>query len=362
MRSRHCAFLPSILAAALFLPLSCRHKDMVPEDSRTTATDADTDSDTDTDTDTDSDTDGDADADADGDADGDADTDSDADSDVEIIDPPPACIPDLSVNPDPWVDVSVSHSHACGLRASGRVQCWGLDFSGETEVPEGSYIDISTGWSDTCAISTVGEIVCWGHERSAPPPSGTFVDISSKGEACAIRTDGSLACWGDHTGTPPTGNNFVKVSAGAEFACAMDSAGSITCWGEDTVGQVIDAPTGSGYTDVCADSSFGCVRDPNGHIDCWGTADFPYMDEADEPDTDPTGRYTAVDCDMDSRCLLDENFHATCVEWAYGFLSIQEPFAKFEAGRSFNCGLRSDCTIGCWGPICDGMIDCTAPE
>ena len=44
---------------------------------------------------------------------------------------------------DGFVAVTANYWHACGLRASGSVECWGNSFAAAADVPEGPFIDIS---------------------------------------------------------------------------------------------------------------------------------------------------------------------------------------------------------------------------
>ena len=90
-------------------------------------------------------------------------------------------------NPDPasgegFLDIDVGGWHACGLRASGEVECWNwppLKYKhgyGQKYTLKGPYESISAGYWHTCGIRQTGEIDCWGisgHIERLPAASKT---------------------------------------------------------------------------------------------------------------------------------------------------------------------------------------------
>ena len=76
-----------------------------------------------------------------------------------------------------WSAVSVGHSHGCGRRSTGRLLCWGDNYSGQlgdgqnntdkaAPVPlfgdPSNWTSVSAGSGHTCARKTTGSLWCWG--------------------------------------------------------------------------------------------------------------------------------------------------------------------------------------------------------
>ena len=89
-----------------------------------------------------------------------------------------------------FVAVSAGDSHACAIRAgSGAIECWGNNtgyqwneetgeseeiITGQTDAPAGSFTAVSAGNGHACAIRDTGAIECWGYneygQTDAPAP------------------------------------------------------------------------------------------------------------------------------------------------------------------------------------------------
>ena len=158
-----------------------------------------------------------------------------------------------------YVEIAVGDEHACGLLASGEVECWhvcsgfvagwvscGPISSGELRsaidvdrLPEGEFVSISAGGNETCGIRPGGRVECWntcsllGHlglfvsedhdwivrdcERSFEhyssfSPSGEFASVATyqylvhvgyrsevdtnQFNGCGILVGGGVVCWG----------------------------------------------------------------------------------------------------------------------------------------------------------------------
>lgn len=69
----------------------------------------------------------------------------------------------------PFTSVSAGGAHACGLRTTGTIVCWGAwgaaDF-GQTKVPAGTWKQVSAGYYHTCGIRSDNMLVCWGDNSS----------------------------------------------------------------------------------------------------------------------------------------------------------------------------------------------------
>jgi len=180
-------------------------------------------------------------------------------------------------------DVSVGDEHACLVRDSGQLACWGHNDRGElglgdmvmrdrpTDVPSMTMVrEVAAGAGTTCVLLETGEVRCAGTNHAGQLGDGTrttrttFVPVSSPylyqkvslgfSYACALRrTTGIVDCWGtSYVGqlgdgkrvsrsvpAPVPGlSGITQLSTGHEHACALDGAGALLCWGQNSDGQI----------------------------------------------------------------------------------------------------------------------------
>jgi len=146
--------------------------------------------------------------------------------------------------------VGAGHSHTCGLRKDGGVQCWGGG-SGVMNVPtETHFVRLAVGLHHGCVLDTQGALTCWGWTKFGlveDVPEGTFGSVScGYGHTCAVRTTGEVVCWG----VPNKSEGAPQVT--------------------DT-GQVTDAPEGSGFKLVGVNSGHSCAVTLDDKVICWGS-------------------------------------------------------------------------------------------
>lgn len=184
---------------------------------------------------------------------------------------------------DDWSAVSAGGAHTCGLRDSGHLYCWGLDFSGQlgdgpggddlSPVPvevAGGFSDwaaISAGADHTCALRESGQLYCWGRNSH-----GQLGDDSTVNRDAPVEVAGAATDW-------------VAVSAGLRHTCGLEESGRLLCWGSDsrgrlgnggatTVDQLVPSEVAGAATDwaeVSAGSSVTCARKASGRLYCWGS-------------------------------------------------------------------------------------------
>ena len=276
--------------------------------------------------------------------------------------------------------ISAGQDHACAIRTSGEIACWGAngvlilnpftgeshtETTGESDAPEGSFTAVAAGNTHTCAIrGHDGAIQCWGSNTngstSPPATAANYTAIGvGWGHGCAIRDTGEIDCWGnDHNGqTDAPEGRFTAISVGWGHTCAIRAgSGAIDCWGDNgyrtwdpeteeeayvETGQS-DAPEGSfiavsgGRTSTCA------IRAGSGAIDCWG--DFA---EADVPD----GRYVAISHVNNHTCAIRDTGEVKC--WGFDIYGEADaPEGRFTAvgvGYGYSCAIRESGEIVCWG-------------
>lgn len=216
------------------------------------------------------------------------------------------------------VGVAAGEAHACMLRSSGDVQCWGKNLSGElgdgttsnsaTPVPLSDtvqgYAVVSAGGASTCGARRDGTIMCWGdlerggsHLTSVPWPIAVAPSSSVAAgayHACARTRSATVACWGGNSSAQlgvasadgvvdvPDVAGIASIAGGGLHTCALAAGGDITCWGRNTSGQIGDgatAPTAppsrvrgarGRVVAIAAGFEHSCAIALDGTAQCWG--------------------------------------------------------------------------------------------
>jgi len=232
------------------------------------------------------------------------------------------------------VDVRTAFEFTCAVLADASVWCWGYNQEGQlglgdqypgddrtSPVQLGDARDwtfVATGQGHGCGIRAPGRLYCWGRntdsqlgqgvtnpqEMRAPVQVGGDADWVSVGCAqsttCARKRNGSLWCWGAQSSgalavgdvaprlTPaqvPTYSDWSEESVGTFHTCGLRPGGEIWCAGRNTEGQIggpdlVDAvptmlradPT-SGWIEVRAGRFFTCARKADESVWCMGNND-----------------------------------------------------------------------------------------
>jgi alpha-tubulin suppressor-like RCC1 family protein len=226
-------------------------------------------------------------------------------------------------------EIDAGSEAVCALVEDGTVRCWGnprfgvldgtWDMSGDTilgpQQPAGvtDVTQLSLGDSHACAVRSSGIVTCWGSNYAGSLGDGT-TDIATKVSdvimiadavevgvgarfACARRSDGTVSCWGTNdsgqlgcsacpsiTGTPlPVAGitGAVELAIGSNFACARLDTGRVRCWGSNSAGQLGNGLAGAtsatpvevenveGATSVRAGNTHVCALTARGAF-CWG--------------------------------------------------------------------------------------------
>lgn len=188
-----------------------------------------------------------------------------------------------------WADVTVGDQGACALKTTGRLFCWGRDDFGQlgndgsntsspVPVPVAggatNWASVTLGSAHTCARKTTGRLYCWGNNfsgqlgtgggvldaRDRPTPvagaATTWVSVDAGGRnTCAMRSAGRIFCWGDDffsqlgdggadtdrntpTRVSSSATNWSSITAGGGHACATKTTGRLFCWGNDFSGEL----------------------------------------------------------------------------------------------------------------------------
>ena len=212
--------------------------------------------------------------------------------------------------------VSVAQGHACVIRLTRAVACWGSNSQGAlgngvTSGVQAEAIDVpgvaeaismATSDTHTCAVSGVeGEVTCWGANSSGELGDGTLIDRTSPTRvlglgaardvkvgpdySCSLLVEGSVWCWGANSfgqlgdGTEidryqpvqVTGlTNVTQVSAGEGYACALRSDATVWCWGQSGSLTPLRTPYIGGAVQIATAMDHACAVLNTGRIKCWG--------------------------------------------------------------------------------------------
>jgi alpha-tubulin suppressor-like RCC1 family protein len=224
------------------------------------------------------------------------------------------------------VTVTGGSAHSCALAASGTVQCWGLNSTGQlgragvtlstspllvAGISGATAID--AGSDHTCALVAGGAVKCWGSNShgqlgngAASGLSRTPVNVVGLADAvaiagdnyytCALLATGAVKCWGENT-TGQLGNGMLSdsavpvdvegittataITAGGGHACALVVGGAVRCWGYNGYGQLGNGTQTSSAvpvavvdlaetTAIAGGGLHTCALLKGGTVECWG--------------------------------------------------------------------------------------------
>ncbi len=280
-------------------------------------------------------------------------------------------------------EVALGELHTCARRPTGTVRCWGDDTQGQTGtggtvadaglVITPAYVEgitdarsIAAGRSHSCIVHATGRVACWGYNfsgqlgdgspspRSTVPVSVNGIDDALRVAAggnftCVLRESGGVSCWGGNEwgqlgddskqarNTADAVRNLddaIAISAGETHACAVRRGGTVACWGNGTDGQLgngnapsesrlpLDIPSLSGVIGVATGQRSSCALKSDKTLVCWGANDLGQLGSG-SPSVAPNPSPAPVDGISDATAL-----------WA---------------GASHACAVRSGGGVRCWG-------------
>ncbi|MBX3029739.1 MAG: hypothetical protein KF809_06240 [Chloroflexi bacterium] len=195
----------------------------------------------------------------------------------------PAATPAAALG-DEITQISAGPAHACAVKSSGLVYCWGRNHKGQL------------GDGTTQTRRTPVKVVVRMGERGGAQLKGVVEVAAGLESTCARRSNDTVWCWGSDgsgqlgngPGSPSTIKVAVKVAlpdakkplqitAGWYHACARTTGHSTYCWGGNNYGQLGDgtftsraAPVSVGLTsNVAAGPYHTCGAGGPGAL-CWG--------------------------------------------------------------------------------------------
>ena len=262
--------------------------------------------------------------------------------------------------------VSISHglgSHSCGLRADGRVVCWGPNQYGQAEAPSGRFSQVSAGVGHTCGVRTDGSVACWGRgawgERPETP-GGRFRHVSAGWRhSCGVRLNGAVVCWGGNAEgeTAAPSGRYTQVSTGHGHSCALGIAGNVVCWGND-YGDLSDVASGP-FSEI----SGACGFKKDRQVVCWGSEDFGQTNP-------PADRFRQISAVHDFACGVRADGTVVCWGYSAQAVTLVPPgrFSQISVGYGGACGLLVDGRAQCWwarawcGFNDSGEVSCRADD
>ena len=145
--------------------------------------------------------------------------------------------------------VAAAARFSCARQKSGRVYCWGNNQYGQlgngspTAEPNpspvlvpsvGDAIFIWTGFEHACAVRTSGAIACWGSAGEGQLGKGS------------VPADASIPTPVTVVGAPPA----IGVWTGGNRSCSLAEDGRGYCWGQNSLGQLGNGTTEQSYAAV----------------------------------------------------------------------------------------------------------------
>lgn len=273
-----------------------------------------------------------------------------------------------------WTTVEAGWAHACAVRADGSVTCFGRETFDRSKGPEGAgpFTDVTLGTYNGCALASDGSVECWGghpalaqfNPRINTAPAGvTFTAIemsTTEFYSCGIAQDGTIHCWGivetvaDLPRVNPPSDSFESISVGSSNSCALDAAGALTCWGDDN-SELLAPPSGA-FTGISGGADFSCGLKADGTIDCWGG------DNSRQQLDSPSGTFTLVSTGYSHSCAIRSDSTVACWGGTSGdppvphaaAIAPADTFTTLDAGFDLTCGIKTGGTLECWG---DGSHD-----
>lgn len=291
-----------------------------------------------------------------------------------------------------WAQVTAGNAFACAVKMDGTRSCWGTNSLGQggdgttASIVEPKLIGMENDWASldagdfaVCGLRTTGALSCFGDGSMGQ--TGTLGDESPK---LSVVIAGSDTDW-------------LKVSMGLRFGCGLRAGGTLYCWGSASRGA-----TGFGYTsdrndpspvgaekdwaflDVQMDN--GCAIRKNGDLYCWGRNAYGNLGDGTSitralPVQIGAGKiWKAVRLGRTHICGIADEGAGTDMPFCWGWDANGElgngtgtsnqntpvmvnatpgntsGWMKLDAGYSYNCGVRADNSLWCWGRNALGQL------
>ena len=245
-----------------------------------------------------------------------------------------------------WRTISITRTHACGIRENGTLWCWGnnsqkqLGIGGNLDVSVPTQVGTSTGWTEVavaqdnvCGILD-GFVHCWGRLRTSMPERELEQPVSSlsaSGSTFTVidsTTGGTLSFGPFQAPTPEELQAWTSVDRGVDHACGLIGS-ELWCYGVNIYGQLgrtsdfnnnpaaREASNGDWLT-FSAGNRTTCAIATDHTLACWGVPELTGLGKEGVVVDFPTPVGTAL-------------------------------WNEISVGDYTTCGLQMDGSLHCWG-------------
>jgi alpha-tubulin suppressor-like RCC1 family protein len=143
--------------------------------------------------------------------------------------------------------LAVGFTHACALRKSQQIVCWGDNSKGQlgasqTPVARNRYLpvplsgnaeSVAAGLQHTCAVVHGGTVYCWGANDWGQLGTGSLTPSSTSTPQLVV----------DSIGQTLGGAEAVYSGSTARHSCVRTHNGNVYCWGYNYYGELGFGPT-----------------------------------------------------------------------------------------------------------------------
>lgn len=158
-------------------------------------------------------------------------------------------------------------AHSLALRADGTVVAWGTSNFGVTNVPANAsnIIAIAAGASHNLVLNSSRKVISWGSLTTPPANFTNFLAVSSGYTYSVGLSNGIVAVWG--IATPPSSlSNAVAIFSGYYQVLALRPDGSLTNW----PGGPVAPASLSNVVTLASGNGFSLAVKTDGTVTAWG--------------------------------------------------------------------------------------------
>lgn len=244
-----------------------------------------------------------------------------------------------------WKTISITRTHACGIRDNGTLWCWGnnsqkqLGIGGNLDAHVPTQVGTSTGWSEiavgmenACGILD-GFVHCWGRMRTSMPeleldqPASSLTVYDYTFTVIDPAIGGTLAFGPFMAPTPEEVQAWSSIERGANHVCGLIGS-ELWCYGANLQGQLGRPADGNGnnpaeplggeWLTFSAGNRATCAITTDHELACWGQPDLNGLGKEEIAVDFPTPVGTAL-------------------------------WNQISVGDYTSCGIQMDGSLHCWG-------------
>ena len=179
------------------------------------------------------------------------------------------------------VAIAAGYNHSLALKSDGTISAWGLNTSGQITIPSNvtNVLSIAAGATHSLALKGDGTVSAWGNNTygqiSVPTGLSGVVAIATEyRHNLALKTNGTIVTWGASSsgqGTiPATLTNVVAIVVGASHSAALQIDGSVLAWGGNSYHQT-NLPVGlSNIVAIASGDNHNLALRADGMLFAWG--------------------------------------------------------------------------------------------